>query len=123
MIEGIFARTEEGLPLVFDTKTAQHHLVQPGQRLDIWIGGNQYISGYYAPGFDENQELTNHLWHAYPGGGYMYLAGRAERHNGEMEVRLYEEVYSNPPAVSQQDLKRARDIIQQKLKRLLGSER
>lgn len=73
--------------------TATHHLVQPGQGLDIWIRGDQYIQGYYAPGYDENNELTDHLWHAWPGGGYVYLAGRAERHNGEMEVRLHEQIY------------------------------
>jgi hypothetical protein len=93
VIEGIFARTEEGWPIVFQTKTATHHLVKPGQRLDIWIGKDLYISGYYAPGYDENHEPTDHLWHAWPGGGYMYLAGRAENHNGEMNVRLYDQIY------------------------------
>jgi hypothetical protein len=123
MIEGIFVRTEEGLPMVFEPKTARHHLVQPGQRLDIWIGGEQYISGYYASGFDENKELTDHMWYAHPGGGYLYLAGAAPRHNGEMEVRLYEQVYPNPLGVSASDLKRARDIIKQRIKQILGEER
>lgn len=66
MIEGIFLRPEEKLPIVFEMKTARHYIFQPGQRLDIWIGSDQYISGYYAPGFDKNEDLTDHLWHAHP---------------------------------------------------------